>query len=281
MPEYFREIRRPPSARANVPRLALRVRHQSPDLEGMFFEGDPGDPAGEPLAWTPLQWVAEKASAAADILYNSGASIYNQVVSEARDVVDVINAAAFGAAPETPGPLYELTTRAAAQLGGLYPKPIAERLGMVKTENIAGYITLPDGTRIPVPKAQDNQAQGEKAISDTVRASLTKANLEAATLRAKTQLEREKQAASEDQWDRMFALKEREAGQAAELKDLQIRAAELALERELFSPAQRALWGRPSTIEPEKAEATRVVRAIGPGVAGGIQVSTAGWSKGW
>jgi hypothetical protein len=277
----FREIIRPPSSRANVPRLAVRVKHQSPDLEGMFFEGDPGDPAGEPVAWSPMQWAAEKSSAAADILYGAGATIVNQIIDEAKDVASTIYAGFTGIPPAEPGPLFEMSAGAAASIARVLPGKLARTLGVEQTGESAGWIELPDGTRISVPKYQDPQAQGEKAQTNSAMASIQKANLETALARAKIQLEREKLETTADQFDRTFALKEREAGQAAELHTLQIRAAELALERELFSPAQRALWGRPSTIEPEKAEATKVVRAIGPGVAGGIQVSTAGWAKGW
>ena len=279
MPPY-RELYRPPSSRAASQPRMLHVTPASPEEEAVYFLADLGDPAGEPVSWSPLGWVANQASAAVDVLKGAGEAIYDQVVYEAKDLGSTLYAAATGEAPAEPGPLFNMATGIAESLFRQMPTALQKKLTVNNQSNIAGYITLADGTKIPVPKAEDTQGQGEKALSDSFKAALTKANAGAASDRMKMQIESQKLAVSKDQFDKNFALKERAAGQQQRLFDLQERAMELALEKELYSPAQRALWGRPSTLKPEDALTARRVQAIGPGVPGGIITTRAPYTTG-
>jgi hypothetical protein len=277
-PAPLREIPRQPASNPNSQPRRLLVRAMSPDQQALGFTDDLGDPAGESITWSPLTWVANKASAAADLLKTAGATIYDAVLAETKDVLGTLNAAFTGQPPAEPGPVFNLATGVASSFNRILPQAVQEKLGTLSKDNIAGYITLSDGTKIPVPKAQDNTAQGEKGLSDTLKAATTKANLEAATARAKLALETQKENATETQWQQAFELKTRQAATQERLFDLQARAMTLALDRETTSSAQRALWGYPSTLSPEMTEATRVIRAIGPGVAGAIKISKSLWS---
>lgn len=267
MPPY-RELYRPPSSRASSHPRMLFVRPMSPDEEAGDFIGTPGDPAEEPVSWSPLSWVANQATAAVDVLRQAGADIYHQAMSEAKDLASTLYAAATGEAPDEPGVIFNMASGLAEGLFRQMPEALQKKLTVNNQSNIAGYITLADGTKIPVPKAEDTQGQGEKALSDNFKAALTKANATAASDRMKTQLESQKLAISADQFAKKFALSERAAEQTSRMNELAIRAAELALERETSSPAQRALWGRPSTIHVSKEQPQRVIRAIGSGLPG-------------
>lgn len=246
----------------------LFVRAMSPEQEAGDFIGTLADPAEETLTWSPLTWIANKASAAVDVLKQTGAEIYHQAMSEAKDLGSTLYAAATGAAPDEPGVIFNMASGLAEGLFRQMPEALQKKLTVNNQSNIAGYITLADGTKIAVPKAEDTQGQGEKALSDNLKASLTKANASAASDRMKMQLESQKLAISADQFAKKFALTERAAAQTSRMNELAIRATELALERETSSPAQRALWGRPSTLDVSREAPQRVVRAIGSGSPG-------------
>lgn len=267
MPPY-RELYRPPSSRASSHPRMLFVRAMSPEQEAGDFIGTLADPAEETLTWSPLTWIANKASAAVDVLKQTGAEIYHQAMSEAKDLGSTLYAAATGAAPDEPGVIFNMASGLAEGLFRQMPEALQKKLTVNNQSNIAGYITLADGTKIAVPKAEDTQGQGEKALSDNLKASLTKANASAASDRMKMQLESQKLAISADQFAKKFALTERAAAQTSRMNELAIRATELALERETSSPAQRALWGRPSTLDVSREAPQRVVRAIGSGSPG-------------
>jgi len=266
----LRAIPRPPSSRASSRPRSLLVRRASPQEEALLMTSDLGDPQPEPVTWSPISWIASQATAAADVLTRAGQSIIDTVVADARDLGGLLWAAATGEAPAEPGPAFQFYTGLAESVNRLLPETVQKKLAGKSEDNIAGYVTTSDGRRFPVPKAIDPQSQGEKAQSQAISAALTKAKLDAAATQAKNRLEQQKLELTKDQWNRTFALKERASAQEAELRNLQIRAMELALERETASPAQRALWGRPSTLSPETAETTRRVQAIGPGVPGAI-----------
>lgn len=222
-----------------------------------------------------MTWLAEQATAAADLLSQAGAKVVKDVSDFAGDVASTLGAAWTGLPPEQPGPFFEVAAGIAESIARYLPERVKKAAGITKEDPIAGYVTLPDGRKIPVPKYQDPEAQGEKALSSAVTAALRKAELQASTQRARLALERQQAEATRDQFERTFALRQRAAEQEHSLRDLQIRAAELALERETASPAQRALWGRPSTLRPETALTARRIKAIGPGVPGGIITTTA------
>jgi hypothetical protein len=280
-PAPYREIYRPPSSRANSKPRAIFVRAMSPEEEYVGWTDEPGDPATAGLSWSPTSWVAEKATAAVDLLADAGLSILSGAVDFAKDLAGTMGAALTGQAPGTPGPIFETAAGVAESLGRIIPGALKKAIGITPEQTSAGWIQLPDGRKIAVPKAADPVAQGEKALGDTLRAALQKANLEAATAKAKNTLELRKLETSSDQWDQAFALKERQAGQAERLGDLQIRAVELALERETTSQPQRALYGRPSTIDLTKEQPQKVVRAVGLGVPGGVATGYAAWSMPW
>lgn len=261
----------------------------SPEQEYVGWLDEPGNPADTLFGWSPTAWIAEKATAAADVLATAGRSILSGVVDFASDLTSTVNAAITGRAPESPGAVFNLAAGTAESIARLTPGIIKKAIGIPQEQESAGWIELPDGRRISVPKASDPVAAAEKGLSDTLKANLQKANLDAATAKAKlaveTQklgLEAEKIEISSDQWDRAFALKQRQAAQAEDLGALQIRAAELALERETASQPQRALWGRPSTIDTSKEKPQTVVRAVGMGLAGQpIQYGVASWALPW
>lgn len=257
----------------------LFVRAMSPEEEAGDFIGTPADPAEEPITWSPLGWLANQTTATVDVLKRAGESIYDQVVAEAKDLGSTLYAAATGEAPTEPGVIFNMASGIAESLFRVMPKALQKKLTKDNQSNIAGYVTLADGTKIPVQKAEDTQGQGEKALSDNLKATLTKANASAASDRMKIQLESQKLAITSDQFAKKFALSERAAEQTSRMNELAIRAAELALERETSSPAQRALWGRPSTLDVSKEAPQRVIRAIGPGVAGGIKTEIPAWAK--
>ena len=267
MPPY-RELYRPPSSRAASQPRMLHVTPASPEEEADYWLGDLGDPAGEPVTWSPLGWVANQASAAVDAIKDAGSRIINTVVADAMDLAGLAQAAFTGEAPSMPGPAFNFYTGLAESVNRLLPEAVKKKLGTSQQSNIAGYITLADGRQIPVPKAEDTQGQGEKALSDSFKAALTKANAGAASDRMKMQLESQKLAVSKDQFDRSFALKERQAGQQERLFDLQEKAMELAYDRQRYSPAQLALWGIASTASGLGETKHRAVQAIGPGLAG-------------
>lgn len=272
MPPY-RDLFRPPSSRANSQPRMLYVTPMSPEQEAGTFAGDLANPETQPVTWSPLGWLASTASASADTLKNVGSRIMDTVKADAMDLAGLLHAAFTGDAPSMPGPAFEYYTGLAAQVNKLLPEAVQKKLGTINTSNIAGYITLADGTRIPVPKAQDAQAQGEKALSDTLKAAIGKSNADVAIQRIRAQMQTEKLDYDEDQFARALELKQRAAGQAEKLGDLQIRALELALERETSSPAQRALWGRPATLPPQDAITSRRVQAIGSGLPEGIKTT--------
>lgn len=277
MPPY-RELYRPPSSRAASQPRRLFVRAMSPDEEAQDFIGTPGDPAEEPITWSPLSWVANQATAAVDVLKGAGEAIYDQVISEAKDLGSTLYAAATGEAPAEPGVIFNMASGIAEGIFGQYPEALQKKLTKNNQSNIAGYVTLADGTRIAVQKAEDTQGQGERALSDNVKAALTKANASAASDRMKMQLESQKLAITKDQWAKQFALTERKAEEQSRLFDLQEKAAQLAYDRQRYSPAQLALWGIASTAEPTKEAPQRVIRAIGSGVPGGVVTSPFRWS---
>ena len=267
MPPY-RELYRPPSSRAASQPRMLHVTPASPEYEADYFLGDLGDPATEPSAWSPLGWVASQASAAADTLKRAGQGIIDQVVSEAQDLGATLWAAATGEPGAGAGVIFDWTTGLAESVNKLLPETVKRKLGTSDQSNVAGYITLADGTQIPVPKAEDAQGQGEKALSDSFKAALTKANASAASDRMKMQLETQKQKITADQWAKQFALTERSAEQAARMNELAVKAAELAYDRQRYSAAQLALWGIASTASGLGETKHRAVQAIGPGLAG-------------
>jgi len=267
-PVPVRQIPRPPSSRAASKPRTLHVSPASPEYEYDYMTGDLGDPSTEPIGWNPLGWLANTVTAGANLLQAAGRSIINQVVSEATDLGSTIYAATTGEAPAEPGVLFNMATGFAESVNRLLPEAVQRKLGTEHESNVAGYITLPDGRRIPVPKARDPEATAERNLSAAVTAAMRRADVQAAADRQRAQIEALKLKASNDHWERDFALRERTAAQAEHLRDLQIRAQELALERETASPAQRALWGRPSTLDETRTPPQRVIRAIGPGLPG-------------
>jgi len=280
-PVPVRQIPRPPSSRAASKPRTLHVSAASPEYEYDYMTGDLGDPAAEVIGWNPIGALADVAAAGVDILKKAGRSIINQVVYEAKDLGSTIYAAATGEPPAEPGVIFNTVTGMAEGVNRLLPQTVQQKLGTENKTNVAGYITLPDGRKIPVPKAEDAQGTAERAMSAALSAATTRAQAHIAEAKIKADIERLKLQSSRDQWEKSFALTERAAGQRERLTDLQIRAAELALERETASPAQRALWGRPSTLAPQQAETTRAVRAIGPGVPGGVITGKPGWTLPW
>lgn len=288
-PEPYRDLYRPPSSRANSRPRALYTRPMSPEQEYVGWLDEPGNPADTLFGWSPTAWIAEKATAAVDVLADAGRSMVSSVVDFASDLTSTVNAAITGRAPESPGAIFSLAAGTAESIARLTPGVIKKAIGIPQEQESAGWIDLPDGRRISVPKGTDPVATAEKGLSDTLRAALQKSNLDAATARAKlaveTQkldLEAEKIEISSDQWDRAFALKQRQAAQAEELGALQIRAVELAIERETASQPQRALWGRPSTIDTSKEKPQTVVRAVGMGLPGpSVKSGVASWALPW
>lgn len=255
---------------AGQPIFAVRVRKQSPQAEAEAWTMDSGDPGGEPLAWSPLTGVTGKISAYLSEMGRMGEAIARAPVTVAEDLLGTARAAVTGEAPERPGPIFEAVTEATEALVKRAPQKYQSYAGYTAPAEIAGYVTLPDGRRIPVNKSTDPNTAAENARA-AVQTSASKApNYDAAYNRARAQLDARKQTASEDQWRQAFALKQRQAAQAEDFNHLQQRALELAIERETSSPIQRALWGRPSTIAPEPPS-HRTVKMIGPGVPGGIQ----------
>jgi hypothetical protein len=250
----------------------------SPEEEAQDFIGTPADPAEEPISWSPMGWIANQATAAVDVLKQAGGTIIDQLVSEAKDVAGLMHAAFTGEPPAEPGPLFEWTTGLSASVNKLLPEAVKKKLGTSDQSNIAGYVTLADGRVIPVPKAEDTQGQGERALSSSLQASLTKANAEMAATKSKERIETQKLAVSADQFAKNFALKERQAGQQQRLFDLQETAMTLAYDRQRYSPAQLALWGIASTAEPTKEAPQRVIRAIGSGVPRGVVTAPFKWS---
>lgn len=271
-PEPYKEIYRGESAMAHAPMMTGAMRHQSPQAELEGFSSDLGDPEGEPLGWNPIGWVANKASATADVLRSAGASIIDSTRSLALDLAGTVSAAMTGQPPSAPGPIFEHATGLAQSVNRLLPEPVQKKLGTEQSPEIAGYITLADGRKIPVPKAANAQAQGEKALSDVAMAALTKARLDDALNRSKLKLQEQAQATTANQWSQVFALNARAAAQKERLGDIQEEALRLALERETSSPAQRALWGRPSTLDTSKEPPHRRILAIGSGLPGGILI---------
>ena len=277
MPPY-RDLYRPPSSRAGSRPRALFVRAMSPEEEAQDFIGTPADPADEPITWSPLGWIANQASAAVDVLKTAGDKIYDQIVSEAKDLGSTLYAAATGEAPAEPGVLFNMASGIAESIFGKLPTALQKKLTVNNQSNIAGYVTIADGTKIPVPKAEDSQGQGERALSSSLQASLTKANAEMAATKSKERIETQKLAVSADQFAKNFALKERQAARQERLYDLQEKAMTLAYDRQRYSPAQLALWGIASTAEPTKEAPQRVIRAIGSGVPGGVVTSPFKWT---
>ncbi len=257
------------ASNANEPAHALRVRRMSPQLEAEAFTNDLGDPATEPPGWSPLTGVSGKITAYLDRMAKAGEAIARAPVTVAEDILGTAYAAVTGQPPERPGPIFEAVTEATRAAVSRAPQAIQGYAGYAAPAEIAGYVTLPDGRRIPVAKSTDPYTAGEKARGDLQKSASKAPSYDAAYNRARIELEARKQSASQEQWNRAFALKERQIAQSLEMGDLQERAMELALERETSSPAQRALWGRPSTIAPEPPS-HRTVKMIGPGVPGGI-----------
>jgi len=274
----YRDLYRPPSSRAGSRPRALFVRAMSPEEEAQDFIGTPADPADEPITWSPLGWIANQASAAVDVLKTAGDKIYDQIVSEAKDLGSTLYAAATGEAPAEPGVLFNMASGIAESIFGKLPTALQKKLTVNNQSNIAGYVTIADGTKIPVPKAEDSQGQGERALSSSLQASLTKANAEMAATKSKERIETQKLAVSADQFAKNFALKERQAARQERLYDLQEKAMTLAYDRQRYSPAQLALWGIASTAEPTKEAPQRVIRAIGSGVPGGVVTSPFKWT---
>jgi len=280
-PVPVRQIPRPPSSRAASKPRTLHVSPASPEYEYDYMTGDLGDPAAEVIGWNPIGAIADVAAAGVDILKKAGRSIITAVTSGATALGSTVYAAATGEPPAEPGVVFNIATGMAEGVNRLLPQTVQQKLGTENKTNVAGYITLPDGRKIPVPKAEDAQGTAERALSAAVRGATIQAQAAIAEAKIKADVERLKLQASTDQWQKSFALTERAAGQRERLTDLQIRAAELALERETASPAQRALWGRPSTLAPQQAETTRAVRAIGPGVPGGVITGKPAWTLPW
>lgn len=272
-PNTLREWPNRVTSSSNQPARALIVRRQSPEEEAIDFADSPGDAAMEPIAWHPLTWVAEKSKAAYDYLTEIGQAIMPTVEATAKDAANLVVGATAGYFPypeqaEHPSSATNIILGAVERL----PAPVKAALGADTPEEPAGYIEV-NGRRIPVPKYKEPAKGAEKQQANVANPRLTDANLSAAVEMQKTRLAQGQLATSNEQWEKLFALQERQAARQDELNQLQIRAAELALERETSSPAQRALWGRPSTIEPTAFEQTRKIQAIGPGVSGGIRLS--------
>lgn len=272
-PNTLREWPTRVSSSYNQPARALIVQRQSPEEEAVDFADSPGDSATEPVSWHPLTWVAEKSKAAYDYLTELGQAIMPTVEATAKDAANLVVGATAGYFPypeqaEQPSSSTSIILGAVERL----PKPIKSALGADTPEEPAGYIEV-NGRRIPVPKYKEPAKTAEKQQANVASPRVNDANLTAAVEMQKTRLAQSQLATSNDQWEKLFALQERQATRQDELNQLQIRAAELALERETTSPAQRALWGRPSTIEPTTAEQTRKIQAIGPGVSGAIRLT--------
>lgn len=265
MPDPYRDL--PPAVSSSAGQQALgaytRSTPEGDQVQGLTSEL--GNPADEPYGWNPIGWVANQASAKARALREAGGRIIGGVVDFATDIMSTGQAALTGIPPEAPGPVFDLAAGTAASIARAAPQPIRRALEAKPETTIAGYITLADGTRIPVPKYSDAQNQGERAQTDKTLAAITKANYQSALDQAKVKLAQQTATIQADQWQQAFAIKQREAAQAEEIAALQTRAMELALERETSSPAQRALWGRPSTLAPEQVTKTRKIVGIGPG----------------
>lgn len=280
-PAPYRELYRPPSSRAHSAPRVIYLRPMSPDQQYSGWLDEPGDPATAGFMPAATSWIAERATAAVDLLANAGRSIISGVLDYATDVASTVNAALTGQPPESPGVVFSTAAGVAESIARVLPGPVTRALGIPQEQTSAGWIQLPDGRRISVPKASDPVATAEKGLTDTLRAAMQKSNLEASTARAKLALESEKLEATTDQWDRAFALKERQAAQQERLGELQIKAAELALDRVTTSQPQRALWGMPSTIDTSKEKPQQVVRSVGLGLAEGIKTETAAWALPW
>ncbi len=258
------------SAHANQPPHRLLVKRSSPQFEYIGVDWAPGDPEEEETTWTPITGAAGKISAGLEELRSAGQSIIDQATSEVRDVGSTIYAAFTGEAPAEPGPIFEMAAGAAARLAAAAPAPLQKILKPTTESDVAGYVYTSDGRAIPVGKYKDPVTTAEKARAGTQSTASRAPSYDAALERAKLQLASQKEKNIADQWNRTFALKEKQTAQQLRIQALQERALELAIERETTSPAQRALWGRPTFIPPEEPK-HRTVKQIGPGVPGGIQ----------
>ncbi len=268
--EPYREIYRGTGAMMNAPPPAAMMKHGSPQLEWQGFANDLGDPAAEPETWSPTGWVADKATAAATLLRDTGARIIDTTRSAAMDIAGTLQATITGQPPSEPGKVFEYATGLAESINRLLPQAVQKKLGTENTSNIAGYITLPDGRRIPVPKAENAQGQGEKALSDVAMAAIRKANVDDAWNRGRLKLQEAGLALSADQWAQAFQLQQRAAAQKEDLTALQIRANRLALDQAEAENRDSRWWLKPSQRDFTKEAPERKILAIGSGLPGGI-----------
>ncbi len=258
------------SAHANQPEHRLMVKRGSPQFEYYGVDWAPGDPEEEDTTWTPITGAAGKISAGLEQLRSAGQSIIDQATAEVRDVGSTIYAAFTGEPPTEPGPIFQMAAGAAEAITRAAPKSYQQFATRAGESDVAGYVYTSDGRAIPVGKYKDPVTTAEKARAGTQSTASRAPSYDAALERAKLQLATQKEKNIADQWNRTFALKEKQTAQQLRIQALQERALELAIERETTSPAQRALWGRPSFIAPEEPK-HRTVKQIGPGVPGGIQ----------
>ena len=258
------------SAREHNPPPALRVRKRSPQAEAETWETAPAPPDLEPIAWHPLTATMNTIGSWIEAAANFGRSSMEKTVADVQDIVATVNAAATGQAPDTPGPIFNFAAGVAESIAEKLPKIAQRAIGYQPGPKIAGYITTADGRRIPVPAYEEPVTKAEDARSDALKTALRARELDVAIQKSKEGIERAKLSATADQFAQRQKLLEKDEARKQGLFELQTQALKLAIERETSSPAQRALWGRPSTIAQEEPS-HRKTKAIGMGVPGGIQ----------
>lgn len=258
------------SAKSNAPPPAMRVRRSSPQFEYEAWDSEPGDPEESPPAWNPLTTAANKIAGWMDAAADAGTAIYNQAVAEAKDVVSTVNAALTGEAPDQPGYLFAVATKAAERLAstsGGYQKWATKTQ---RDDNLAGFVTLPDGRQIPVAKYADPISETEAARSKATAGALRPGNLDAAAQRSKDAIERARLKVTQDQWALQSELAKKQEARNQRLFDLQATALEYANRRAAPTQGELQTWWLPQTTKPDPP-IHRTVRAIGSGVPGGIQ----------
>jgi len=250
------------SSRSNNPAPSVRVRRKSPYAEYETWETAPSPQGVAPISWTPLTGVANKISSWMSAAQQIAADLGSTVLDTLQDVGTTAIAAATGKVVGKPGRVFETVTEAAEGLVGRLPASIQRAAGIEPQTKIAGYITTADGKVYPVTVGQDVQRTADNLASDKIKASLRAKDIDLAIAKLQADLKAKAQADDQDRFSKLYALKERQAALNDHYTELRTRALEIALEREQYSSAQRALWGRPSTIDPEPPT-HRTVKQVG------------------
>lgn len=276
----LREIPRGQSSRRKSLPTTIMVIPQSPDQEYAMWWGDPWTPEGTPPTLSPLSNLATKAEAGATALWNYGTRIIDKVIDTAKDLGSTVYAAATGEPPTQPGPIFEFATGLAGSAARTLPDTVQRKLGLNNQSNVAGYVTLPDGRKIPVAKYEDPAGQGARAQTDATMNALTRANQDLAIQHSKERIEMAKLRQQNDQWQQQFALVQRQAASQEELTKVQQEAAQIQVDRMKPTQYEQQYWWEQPHSTRTAAPASRVIQAIGPGVPGGVRMTTTGSTTG-